>query len=86
MTLSEFGMSETIPDEIYLLQPLWSRLDMSNNNLTGTVSSETLPCCEEALILSNNLLTGPVPNFEQEQPTVIKVDSSGNAFSGENPS
>ena len=50
VTLSEFGMSGTIPDEIYLPQPLWSRLDMSNYNLTGTVSSEILPCYEEALI------------------------------------
>ena len=85
VTLSAFGMSGTIPDEIYLLQPLWSRLDMSNNDLTGTVSSDILLCCDEALILSNNSLTGPVPNFEQEQLTVIKVDLSGNAFSGEIP-
>ena len=85
VTLSAFGMSGTIPDEIYLLQPLWSRLDMSNNNLTGTVSSEILSCCEEALILSNNSLTVPVPNSEEEQLTVIKVNSSGNAFSGEIP-
>jgi len=83
VTLSEFGISGTIPDEIYLLQPLWNRLDMSNNNLTGTVSSEILSCCNETLILSNNSLTGPVPNLEQEQLTVIKVDLSGNAFSGE---
>ena len=46
VTLSEFGMSETIPDEIYLPHPLWSRLDMSNNNLTGTVSLEILSCWE----------------------------------------
>jgi len=85
VTLSAFGMSGSIPDEIYLLQPLWSRLDMSNNDLTGTVSSEILSCCDEALIVSNNSLTGPVPNFEQDQLTVIKVDLSGNAFSGEIP-
>ena len=51
VTLSEFGMSGTIPDEIYLPQPLWSCFDMSNNNLTGAVSSEILPYYKEALIL-----------------------------------
>ena len=78
-------MSANIPDEMHLLQPLWSRLDMSNNNLKVTVSSEILSCCEEALILSNNSLTVPVPNSEEEQLTVIKVNSNGNAFSGEIP-
>jgi len=81
--LSSFGLSGTIPDELYSSQPLWSQLDMSNNKLTGTVSSEILNCCSETIILSNNLLTGPLPLLGQQQQLTLKnVDFSENGFTG----
>ncbi|KAL7101576.1 hypothetical protein ACP275_08G062800 [Erythranthe tilingii] len=84
--LSGFNISGAFPADFCLISTL-QNLDLSDNNLGGRISSDSVSLCSRlvSLNLSSNNFVGNLPEFPVEFFNLRTLDLSYNNFSGEIP-
>ncbi|KAL5556136.1 hypothetical protein UlMin_038372 [Ulmus minor] len=86
VNLSGFGIHGGFPFGFCRVRSL-RNLTLSNNNLNGSLSSDSLSICSHlrVLDLSGNLIGGELPELSMELGELHYLDLSQNLFSGEFP-
>ncbi|KAL8031422.1 hypothetical protein ABFX02_13G023200 [Erythranthe guttata] len=84
--LSSMNISGAFPAEFCLIATL-EYLDISNNNLSGSISSDSLSLCSRlsSLNISCNYFVGKLPDFSVPFLNLTILDLSDNNFIGEIP-
>ncbi|KAF3435222.1 hypothetical protein FNV43_RR22309 [Rhamnella rubrinervis] len=84
--LMDNEFSGPIPPDIGDVMPLLSDLDLSYNSLNGSIPKSIGKLSELlTLVISNNVLSGKIPNFWENMPNLYIVDMSNNSISGTIP-
>ncbi|KAA8546629.1 hypothetical protein F0562_002632 [Nyssa sinensis] len=84
--LASFGISGRFPAGFCRI-PTLQNLILSDNNLDGTLSSESISLCSHLhfLNLSFNYFVGELPEFKSEFVNLTVLDLSANSFFGDIP-
>ncbi|KAL8099258.1 LRR receptor-like serine/threonine-protein kinase HSL2 [Apium graveolens] len=84
--LSSFNVNGSFPDELCKIHTL-QHLNLSDNNLSGTISSHSISLCSHlhTLNLSSNYFVGNLPDFGDHFTNLTSLDLSSNNFSGHIP-
>ncbi|XP_049413178.1 receptor-like protein EIX1 [Solanum stenotomum] len=87
ISLSNNSFSGPVPFDIGYRYPDLTDLDLSQNSLNGTIPLSISKITNlVTLVLSNNHLTGEIPDFWDEVPILYTLDLSNNSFIGRVPS
>ncbi|KAL6136088.1 hypothetical protein ACLB2K_061389 [Fragaria x ananassa] len=84
--LNDNAFSGPIPHNISEVMPLLQDVDISRNSFTGSIPLSIGNLSRlSTLVISNNHLSGEVPNFWSSLPEVYILDMSNNSLSGAMP-
>ncbi|KAL2499534.1 LRR receptor-like serine/threonine-protein kinase HSL2 [Abeliophyllum distichum] len=86
INLSNFNVSGNFPADFCRILSL-QNLNLSNNNLVGPVTSDSISLCSHllSLNLSSNYFDGNLPEFSTKFLNLTLLDFSFNSFTGEIP-
>ncbi|KAF3435221.1 hypothetical protein FNV43_RR22308 [Rhamnella rubrinervis] len=85
--LSTNHFSGPIPHDLGEVMPLLSVLDISRNSLNGSIPLSLGNLTQLSyLVISNNELSGDIPNIWENTPFLTIIDMSNNSLSGTIPS
>ena len=81
LNLSHNNFSGELPDLSDRIGSSLAKIFLSDNNFSGELDLSRINSRVDTLDVSNNMLTGNIPNFKADKPNMTKILISGNKFS-----